>query len=82
MGKIYYNPAPRERGRENGSFPVAEALKPLGFKEERSDDQEGLALPASIWIFKIVFIFLAIKLGNGYSREINFPNLKLGPYMQ
>jgi len=26
----------RERGRENGSFPVEEALKPLGFKE-RSD---------------------------------------------
>gem|GEM_PF-4797966 len=25
-----------ERGRENGSFPVAEILKPLGFKE-RSD---------------------------------------------
>jgi hypothetical protein len=23
----------RERGRENGSFPVAETLKPLGFKE-------------------------------------------------
>ena len=26
----------RERGRENGSFPVAETLKPLGFKEARS----------------------------------------------
>jgi len=23
----------RERGRENGSFSVAEVLKPLGFKE-------------------------------------------------
>jgi 3-phosphoglycerate kinase len=25
-------PLPWERGRGNGSFPVAEALKPLGFK--------------------------------------------------
>jgi Na+/H+-translocating membrane pyrophosphatase len=25
-----------ERGRENGSFPVAETLKPMGFRE-RSD---------------------------------------------
>ena len=23
----------RERGRENGSFPVAEILKPMGFRE-------------------------------------------------
>ena len=28
----------RERGRGNGSFTVAEVLKPLGFREERSDD--------------------------------------------
>ncbi|RJQ29267.1 hypothetical protein C4571_01875 [Candidatus Parcubacteria bacterium] len=25
-------PPPRERGRENCSFPVAETLKPMGFK--------------------------------------------------
>ena len=28
----------RERGRENGSFPVVEVLKPQGFKEECNDD--------------------------------------------
>jgi len=28
----------RERGQENGSFPVVEALKPQGFKEKRNDD--------------------------------------------
>jgi hypothetical protein len=34
-----------ERGRENGSFPAVEILKPQGFKEERSDDA-----PIAQWI--------------------------------
>ena len=29
-----------ERGRENGSFPGVEILKPQGFKEEQSDDAQ------------------------------------------
>ncbi len=27
----------RERGRENGSFPVAEILKPRGFRAQRAE---------------------------------------------
>jgi hypothetical protein len=30
--QIISAPPQRERGRENGSFPVAEILKPQGFK--------------------------------------------------
>ncbi|KXB07777.1 hypothetical protein AKJ56_02390 [candidate division MSBL1 archaeon SCGC-AAA382N08] len=35
MNKIFkkMNDASWERGRENGSFPVAEILKPLGFRK-------------------------------------------------
>ena len=31
----------RERGRENGSFPAVEVLKPQGFKESRQDGTTG-----------------------------------------
>ncbi len=51
----------RERGRENGSFPVAEILKPQGVREERSDDGEGFAAPAGICNFNLALIgFVAI----------------------
>src|SRR5581483_2039356 len=60
------NPATWERGRGNGSFPVAEALKPLGFKEERSDDGAGLAAPAGSCNLMTVFIFLAMGVVTGY----------------
>ena len=33
-GKNWSEGEKRERGRENGSFPVAEILKPLGFKAQ------------------------------------------------
>ncbi len=36
----------RERGRENGSFPVAETLKPLGFKAEAREAGRAVQLPS------------------------------------
>ena len=41
----------RERGRGNGSFPVAEALKPRGFKERVNTSDIRLPHPAHKIIF-------------------------------
>jgi 3-phosphoglycerate kinase len=42
---LNYVALPRwERGRENGSFPVAEILKPLGFKKSALVDFGGGAM--------------------------------------
>ena len=54
----------RERGRENGSFPVAEklalasVLKPLGFKERANASDPNCIPSTSKTFFTIYFLFL------------------------
>ena len=47
--KCWMNDIERERGRENGSFPEVEVLKPQGFKESRKSGTSEIPAPATIF---------------------------------
>jgi len=67
-------PLARERGRENGSFPVAETLKPLGFKERerqssRDEEYDGILKLMGIYGAKDKAI---AKYSKGMKQRLGF----------